>query len=78
MKKYVIEYSFGENNKIERLVESESDDLESVFMNFNSKEDVKFMDKHNHLYTFKFSAVKYAKIRPYVRPKVYPTKPKGM
>lgn len=70
MKEYIVEYSFGENDKIERIVESEDDNLELIMLNNTSGEGTMFTDKRGHLCSFKFSNVKYTKVYPNTRAKI--------
>lgn len=65
MKEYVIEYSFGGNDKVRRIVESGSDDLELIMMNNTSGDAAMFEDVNGHFYTFNYSDVKYMRIFPH-------------
>lgn len=77
MNRYVIEYYFGENDKIKQIVESDSSDMDLVLLDNTSKGIVSFVTDRDHYYQFNFSDVKYTKVYPYTRPKVMP-KPKGL
>lgn len=77
MKEYIIEYSFGEDDKIKQIVESESDDLKRILMVNTAGERALFIDRREHLCSFKFSDVKYIKVYPYVKSRMT-SKPTGM
>lgn len=70
MKKYVIEYSFGENDKVKQIVESDSDNMGVILIAKTNKDRISFTDERGHYYNFEFSAVKYFKVYPYVEREV--------